>query len=163
MSKGAQNMRSIRGAKSLLIATALAAGVSLLTACQGDDSAAGTPGPAETAARSSRNPSAADGASGTFGPGTVSYLTPGRYSIHVSGESRPFAVSDGTEIRGAGTICGEPAPEATGRCTQDDLERAGEGGVFATVVLEKGVATRITEVDNPDKSSGEDDGPTAER
>ncbi|MFF3392698.1 hypothetical protein ACFYW1_17445 [Streptomyces sp. NPDC002669] len=157
-------MRSIRGAKSLLIATALAAGVSLLTACQGDESATGTPGSAETSAGTSQNPSAAaDGVSGTLGPGTVSYLTPGKYSIHVSGESRPFAVSEKTEIRGAGTICGEPAPEATGRCTQDDLERAGEGGVFATVVLEKGVATRITEVDNPDKSSGEDDGPTAER
>ncbi|MER5501517.1 hypothetical protein ACFYXP_27095 [Streptomyces sp. NPDC002466] len=156
-------MRSIRGAKSLLIAAAFAAGVPLLTACQGGDSASGAPGSAETSTGGSQNPSAADGVSGTFGPGTVSYLTPGRYSIHVSGESRPFAVSEETEIRGAGTICGEPAPEAAGRCTQDDLERAGEGGVFATVVLEKGVATRITEADDPDKSSGEDDGPTAER
>jgi hypothetical protein len=84
--------------------------------------------------------------SGTFGPGTVSYLTPGRYAIDVSGTGQRFSVSDRTEVYGAGGICGEHTPEATDRCTLDELEEAGNGGVLAVVVVEKGVATRVTEV-----------------
>lgn len=100
--------------------------------------------PAGTAAAS---PS--PGTSGTLGPGTVSYLAPGKYAINVSGTGQRFSVSDRTEVYGAGDICGEHTPEATDRCTPDELKEAGNGGVPAIVVVEKGVATRVTEVFTP--------------
>ncbi|MEV5201330.1 hypothetical protein [Streptomyces sp. NPDC053720] len=145
-------MRPTRPSRPLLFAAALAVGVSLLTACQEDGSVepAGTP---------AASPS--PGTSGTLGPGTVSYLTPGKYAIHVSGTGQRFSVSDRTEVYGAGNICGEHTPEATDRCTLDELREAGNGGVMAVVVVEKGVATRITEVFTP-KTSPPDVGHSTE-
>ncbi|MCX4870366.1 hypothetical protein OHU11_39845 [Streptomyces sp. NBC_00257] len=133
-------MRPTRPSRPLLIAAVLVAGVLLLTACQDSDSV-------EPAGTTAASPS--PGTSGTLGPGTVSYLAPGKYAINVSGTGQRFSVSDRTEVYGAGGICGEHTPEATDRCTLDELKEAGNGGVPAIVVVEKGVATRVTEVFTP--------------
>ncbi|GAA1303693.1 hypothetical protein GCM10009647_021150 [Streptomyces sanglieri] len=131
-------MRPTRPSRPLLIAAVLVAGASLLTACQDSDSV-------EPAGATAASPSPG----GTLGPGTVSYLAPGKYAINVSGTGQRFSVSDRTEVYGAGDICGEHTPEATDRCTLDELKAAGNGAVPAIVVVEKGVATRATEVFTP--------------
>lgn len=199
-------MLSHRRPRVRLLAVIVAAGVSLLTACEGDsdkDTAASAeaastvsatpsasastpaspsaPAAAEDEVATAASPqdeghaadedsaaddSAADddaaaddsgagvsgGISGTFANGVVEYLAPGTYIVSVSGKDQQFFVSDSTAVYGAGTLCGGYSTRATTRCSPGDLEKAtGSGSVAADVVVEQGVATRITERPAPDE------------
>ncbi|MEU9093197.1 hypothetical protein [Streptomyces sp. NPDC048428] len=85
------------------------------------------------------------GASGTWF-GNVSYLAPGKYTVSgPKGEEQAFFTSDGTEIWGAGDICGDENDQSATKCTEQELEAAAQKGVSAEVTISDGIATRITD------------------
>ncbi|MFI6862560.1 hypothetical protein ACIBKZ_22145 [Streptomyces sp. NPDC050421] len=85
------------------------------------------------------------GASGTWF-GNVSYLAPGKYTVSgPKGEEQAFFTSEGTEIWGAGDICGDENDQSATKCSEEELEAAARKGVSAEVKITKGIATRITD------------------
>lgn len=85
------------------------------------------------------------GVSGTWF-GNVSYLAPGKYTVSgPKGEEQAFFTSDGTEIWGAGDICGDENGQSATKCTEQELEAAARKGVSAEVKISNGIATRITD------------------
>lgn len=85
------------------------------------------------------------GVSGTWF-GNVSYLAPGKYTVTgPKGEEQAFFTSDGTEIWGAGDICGDENDQSATKCTEQELEAAAQKGVSAEVKISNGIATRITD------------------
>ncbi|MEU8698209.1 hypothetical protein AB0C61_11115 [Streptomyces sp. NPDC048680] len=85
------------------------------------------------------------GVSGTWF-GNVSYLAPGKYTVSgPKGEEQAFFTSEGTEIWGAGDICGDENDQSATKCTEQELEAAAKKGVSAEVKLSNGIATRITD------------------
>ncbi|WP_457511890.1 hypothetical protein [Streptomyces sp. TE33382] len=78
--------------------------------------------------------------------GNVSYLAPGKYTVSgPKGEEQAFFTSDGTEIWGAGDICGDENDQSATECTEQELEAAARKGVSAEVKISNGIATRITD------------------
>ncbi|MGW2516077.1 hypothetical protein ACWC09_03425 [Streptomyces sp. NPDC001617] len=153
--------------KAAVVTAAITAGL-VMTACQngsthssgstGSDSSTGSAGSQHTSvAKTSKTSgssskqgsgtaaqnasSSQQGVSGTFAGGTVSYVAPGKYIVHISGKTdQAFFVADGTQVYGAGTICG------SARCTLDELETATrKAAVTADVTMSKGVATVVRE------------------
>ncbi|MFF8973831.1 hypothetical protein [Streptomyces sp. NPDC014995] len=78
--------------------------------------------------------------------------------MSVKGRNQQFYVAAGTEVYGAGTLCGTYSTRATTRCSLGELESGSKSGsVAADVVVKKGVATRITERPAPDEDPAVDD------
>ncbi|MEE1837607.1 hypothetical protein [Streptomyces sp. SP17KL33] len=158
--------------KAVVVTAALTAGL-LMTACQnGTDTASGSSGSssaggsgsAAVAERSSDSKGSkgsegsqnsqgsgksknAEGVSGSFENGEVTYLAPGKYIVSVPGKGdQQFWVADDTEVYGVGTICGEAGAKVDAPCTLDQLEAATKkGAVDADVKMKDGVATLVTE------------------
>ncbi|WP_328502366.1 hypothetical protein OG828_24725 [Streptomyces sp. NBC_00457] len=100
--------------------------------------------------------SSQQGVSGTFAGGTVSYLAPGKYTVHVAGKTdQAFFVADDTAVHGAGAICGSPGSEAGPSCTLDQLETATKkAAVTADVTLKDGIATVVRERHDVENGTG---------
>jgi len=157
-------MASTFRTQSFLVTAAFVTGVTLLTACQGDATSAGssssstkTDAPAAwtEAAANAKKPK---GVSGTFAGGTVEYLAPGKHIVNADGREQQFFVAEDTKIHGAGTICGDYNPAADTPCTVDDLEKVlKDGSIAADVVMKNGIATKITERPAPDEGAPVDD------
>ncbi|MEU3337124.1 hypothetical protein ACWCQ1_07965 [Streptomyces sp. NPDC002144] len=160
--------------KAALVTAAITAGL-LMTACQnGSSHSGGTTGGANsqhtsTSKTSSKGTSkvsktskrshasgtsartttsgTARGAGTTVTGGTVGYLAPGKYTVHVPGRTdQAFFTATDTEVYGAGKICGSPRSEARPRCTLDQLETATrKAPVTADVTIRNGVATVVRE------------------
>ncbi|MDO0934708.1 hypothetical protein QQY66_24615 [Streptomyces sp. DG2A-72] len=96
------------------------------------------------------------GVSGTVTGGTVSYLAPGKYTVHMAGKTdQAFFVADDTAVYGAGAICGSPRSEARPSCTLDQLETATKkAAVTADVTLKNGVATVVRERHDVENGTG---------
>lgn len=163
--------------KTALTASALMAAALLLTACQGEDTAASAPSDSPAASESAAKGGSgakggADGAGADSGKGSgsasggkvtgswvgaVSYMAPGKYMVTRKGEAgQAFFTSDDTDIQGAGRICGDADGQAATPCSEAELEAASKKGFGATVKLEDGVAVSIVE-DHTDSGSGTDD------
>jgi hypothetical protein len=96
------------------------------------------------------------GVSGSFTGGTVTYLAPGKYVVHVAGRTdQAFFTAEDTAVYGAGAICGSPRSEARPRCTLDQLETAArKGAVTADVTMKKGIATVVRERHDAENGTG---------
>jgi hypothetical protein len=119
----------------------------------GSSGSAGKNGSGTAAQNASRSK---QGVNGTFTGGTVSYLAPGKYIVHVSGRTdQAFFVADDTLVHGAGQICGSPRSEARPRCTLDQLETAvKKAAVTADVTMKNGIATVVRERHDVDSGTG---------
>ncbi|MEV1081659.1 hypothetical protein AB0I98_26000 [Streptomyces sp. NPDC050211] len=159
---------------AVVVTAALAAGLTM-TACQngsGSDGSSstgssqhkssskksGTSKDSTSAGASAQNAAGSSqrGVSGTFSGGTVSYLAPGKYTVHVAGKTdQAFFVADDTAVHGAGAICGSPRSEARPSCTLDQLETATKkAAVTADVTLKNGVATVVRERHDVENGTG---------
>ncbi|MFC3575463.1 hypothetical protein ACFOZ0_19735 [Streptomyces yaanensis] len=78
--------------------------------------------------------------------GIVHYLAPGKYTVgDWKDQEQQFFVSNGTEIWGAGTVCGDKNGQAADKCTEAELEAAAKKGFEADVTVRNGIATEIRE------------------
>ncbi|MCH5672525.1 hypothetical protein [Streptomyces gilvus] len=161
--------------KAALVTAAISAGL-LMTACQNGSSHSGgstgtgssqhtstsrtsgtskvskngsrTSKSSHVSGTSARNTSGtARGDSATVTGGTVGYLAPGKYTVHVPGRTdQAFFTATDTEVYGAGKVCGSPRSEARPRCTLAQLETATrKAPVTADVTIRNGVATVVRE------------------
>ncbi|MFE6825298.1 hypothetical protein [Streptomyces sp. NPDC057690] len=90
------------------------------------------------------------GVSGTW-YGIVRYMAPGKYQVDgpaaqgSGGEQQAFYLAEDTVILGGGQICGAAGSKVDAPCEEADLEKAAKKGVEAEVVIENGIATKITD------------------
>ncbi|MFI1828839.1 hypothetical protein ACH41E_20660 [Streptomyces sp. NPDC020412] len=149
------------------VASAFLAGTMLLSACGSDTKdGAGAKGSDKSAAQAEGDAAKADGVSGTFAGGTISYLAPGKHVVTADGKDQQFLVAAETEVLGAGAICGAYNSRATNDCTVEDLEKAvKKGSLTADVVMKDGIAVKVTERPKagggPSDGDGGGDAPTA--
>jgi len=89
---------------------------------------------------------AGKGVNGTWF-GNLKYLAPGKYTVSgLKGVEQQFFLANDTEVWGAGEICGDAEGQSATECTEAQLEAATKGvGLTAEVVVENGIATKITE------------------
>ncbi|MEU9603441.1 hypothetical protein [Streptomyces sp. NPDC048057] len=143
------------------VASAFLAGTMLLSACGSDTKdgadAKGSDKSGSTA-QAEGDAAKADGVSGTFAGGTISYLAPGKHVVTAKGKDQQFLVAADTQVLGAGTLCGAYNPRATNKCTVEDLEKAvKKGSVTADVVMADGIAVKVTERAAPDGGAPDED------
>ncbi|MFD3614314.1 hypothetical protein ACFWWT_03515 [Streptomyces sp. NPDC058676] len=90
------------------------------------------------------------GVNGTW-YGIVRYVAPGKYLVDgpsaqgSGGEQQTFVLAEDTVILGGGQICGTAGSKVDAPCEEADLEKAAKKGVEAEVVIENGIATKITD------------------
>ncbi|MGW4101820.1 hypothetical protein [Streptomyces sp. NPDC004976] len=89
------------------------------------------------------------GVSGTWF-GEVRHLAPGKYTVSdLKGVEQQFLLAEDTEIWGYGDICGSTDTGEGGEggieCTEGELEKAAKQGFTAEVVIDNGIATKITD------------------
>ncbi|MFF3208111.1 hypothetical protein [Streptomyces sp. NPDC002962] len=90
------------------------------------------------------------GVNGTW-YGIVRYMAPGKYQVDgpaaqgSGGEQQAFYLAEDTVILGGGQICGTAGSKVDAPCDEADLEKAAKKGVEAEVVIENGIATKITD------------------
>ncbi|MEU9270469.1 hypothetical protein [Streptomyces sp. NPDC048256] len=90
------------------------------------------------------------GVNGTW-YGIVRYMAPGKYQVDgpaaqgSGGEQQAFYLAEDTVILGGGQICGTAGSKVDAPCEEADLEKAAKKGVEAEVVIENGIATKITD------------------
>ncbi|MFF1445069.1 hypothetical protein [Streptomyces sp. NPDC058295] len=90
------------------------------------------------------------GVNGTW-YGIVRYVAPGKYLVDgpaaqgSGGEQQAFYLAEDTVILGGGEICGVAGSKVDAPCEEADLEKASKQGVEAEVVIENGIATKITD------------------
>ncbi|WP_371670371.1 hypothetical protein OG985_23730 [Streptomyces sp. NBC_00289] len=83
--------------------------------------------------------------------GIVRYVAPGKYLVDGAsargsgGEQQAFYLAEDTVILGGGQICGAAGSKVDAPCEEADLEKAAKKGVEAEVVIENGIATKITD------------------
>ncbi|MEU5974492.1 hypothetical protein [Streptomyces sp. NPDC047315] len=155
-------MASTIRTKAAITAAAFLAGTMLLTACGSDSKGSGDSAKkSETASQAGAKDvvaAKADGVSGTFTGGVISYLAPGKHIVSTNGKDQQFMVADDTKVLGAGTVCGAYNPQSTNPCTVDDLEKAlKKGSIGGDVVMKDGIAVSVTERTAPDEGAPVDD------
>ncbi|AZM59424.1 MULTISPECIES: hypothetical protein [unclassified Streptomyces] len=127
-----------------LAATGVLVGAALfLTACDPDGEAV-TGVSAETGTDSAGKTPKADAGNRADGTvtGNLTYLAPGKLEV----DGRPFWLTEDTEIWGTGGICGTGEGHSPEECTTEELESAAkEGDMTAEVVIEKGMAVKVTD------------------
>ncbi|MFF3244651.1 hypothetical protein ACFYWY_13150 [Streptomyces sp. NPDC002870] len=126
-----------------------------LTGCNPEgDAVAGSPTTSSASAAKGEGATVGNRKDGTV-TGTLTYLAPGKLEV----DGRPFYIGEQSKIWGTGEICGDPADHKTVECTVEQAELAAKSGTArAEVVIEKGIATKITDQYNFGNPSEVDEG-----